>query len=83
MVPGQCLFTVVLRVFIVWIYNHANKSLFTSILIHAISNLCTMVLPLYTAPVGLIIASTLIIISLIIGTFLKGFEGKSVYNQRN
>lgn len=83
LVPGQCLFTVILRVLIVWVYNHANKSLFTSILIHAISNLCTMILPIYTAPLGLIIASILITISLIFGTFLKGFEGESDSNHRN
>ncbi|MFW9941424.1 MAG: CPBP family intramembrane glutamic endopeptidase [Candidatus Thorarchaeota archaeon] len=74
-ITGQCLYMVVLRVLIVWIYKNTNKSVFTAIIIHAISNLCGMVFPIYNSPLGPFIASILIVITLVIVLQLKGIEG--------
>ncbi|MFX1357128.1 MAG: CPBP family intramembrane glutamic endopeptidase [Promethearchaeota archaeon] len=68
---SQCLYMVVLRVLIVWIFNNTNRSIFGAILIHAISNLCTMILPIYSIPLATLITSLMIIITLIIGISLK------------
>jgi len=40
----QCANQVVTRILIVWIYNNTGKSVFAAILIHAVSNLSTLVL---------------------------------------
>jgi len=74
-IAGQCLYMVVLRILIVWIYNNTNKSVFAAIMIHAISNLCGMVFPIYSLPIGPFIATIIIIITLVVVIPLKGFKG--------
>ncbi|MHA2393134.1 MAG: CPBP family glutamic-type intramembrane protease [Promethearchaeota archaeon] len=71
---GQCFYTVALRVLIVWIYNKANKSVFTAVIIHAISNICTMVLPIFSTPLGPMIVSILMTCVLTISIIVLGFE---------
>ena len=46
------LFTVALRVLIVWIYNNTGKSVFAAALFHAASNACTVLLPIEFEIVG-------------------------------
>lgn len=43
----QCLFSVALRVLIVWIYNHTGKSVFAAILIHTSDNVSWSLFPNY------------------------------------
>lgn len=43
----QCVYTVALRVLIVWLYNHAGGSVLTAILLHATSNLSWSLFPNY------------------------------------
>lgn len=50
------LFTVALRILIVWIYNNTGKSVFATALFHAMSNVCTVLLPAYFDLIGPILA---------------------------
>ena len=50
--------TVALRVLIVWFYNHTGRSVFAAVLIHAVSNVCTVTFANYYDPrvTGIILA---------------------------
>jgi membrane protease YdiL (CAAX protease family) len=59
------LFTVALRILIVWIYNNTGKSVFAAALIHAMSNVCTMLLPAYfelIAPILAVVAAVVTVV---------------------
>jgi hypothetical protein len=73
-IAGQCTNLAVIRILIVWIFNNTGKSVFATILIHAVYNVCTFVLPIYGSPLGPIIASIFVIITAVIVTYLWGFE---------
>lgn len=44
-VLGQCLFTVAFRVILVWLYNHAGRSVFAVIVCHAMYNVAWQLFP--------------------------------------
>lgn len=54
---GQMLNIVVFRVLIVWIYMENGRSVFSSVLLHAVYNLCSMTLPNYASPLGPIVTT--------------------------
>ncbi len=61
-----CLFTVALRVLIVWIYNNTGKSVFAATLTHALSNVSTILFASYfdpriTAPI-VAFAATIVVV---------------------
>jgi hypothetical protein len=47
MIVGQCLFTIVARVLIVWLYNNTGESLLPGILFHTIINVSWSLFPNY------------------------------------
>lgn len=59
------LFTVALRILIVWIYNNTGKSVFAAALFHAISNVCTVLFPVdfeLLAPIVAVVAAIVVVI---------------------
>jgi hypothetical protein len=59
-----------IRTLIVWLYNNTGKSVFATILIHAVYNVCTiMITSLYTS-LGRLITSIFIFITAVIVAFL-------------
>ena len=59
------LFTVALRILIVWIYNNTGKSVFAAALFHAISNVCTVLFPAdfeLLAPILAVVAAVVVVI---------------------
>lgn len=46
-IAWQALFSVALRILIVWVYNNAGKSVFAAILVHVTSNLSWSLFPNY------------------------------------
>jgi len=65
---GQSLVLVGSRILIVWIYNNTGKSLFATILFHAIDNVAMITLSVLTAPLGPVISAVLVIIIVVIIT---------------
>jgi REP element-mobilizing transposase RayT/membrane protease YdiL (CAAX protease family) len=59
-IAGQCLFSVGLRILIVWLYNHTGMSLFAAITLHAMSNVCTFMFSNYGSLYDPLVASVLI-----------------------
>jgi membrane protease YdiL (CAAX protease family) len=67
-----CLFTVALRVLIVWIYNNTGKSVFAAALYHAIANVSWQLFPNYGSHwdpriTGLITAFAAVIVTVVWG----------------
>ena len=46
-IAWQCLFTVALRVLLVWVYNNTGKSVFAATLLHAMGNVSVFLFPVY------------------------------------
>jgi hypothetical protein len=61
------LFTVATRVLIVWIYNHAGRSVFAATLYHTVSNVCTVTFAVYYDPriTGIIIAFVAVVVTVV------------------
>ncbi|MCW4032418.1 MAG: CPBP family intramembrane metalloprotease [Candidatus Bathyarchaeota archaeon] len=78
-IAGQCTNLAVTRILIVWIFNNTGKSVFAAILIHAVDNTFANILPIYSSPLGPIIASIFIIVTTVIVTYLWGFETLSQF----
>jgi len=49
---GQCINLILTRIVIVWIFTNTERSVSAGILLHAIYNLITMVLPIYNSPLA-------------------------------
>jgi hypothetical protein len=65
-VAGQLLVIIGLRIIQVWIYNNTGKSLFATILFHAVYNVAVAALPVYETPLGPVISAVLMIIIVVI-----------------
>ncbi len=46
-IAWQCLFTVALRVLLVWVYNNTGKSVFAATLLHTMGNVSVFLFPVY------------------------------------
>ena len=55
-----------IRALIVWVYNNTGKSVFATILIHAVYNVCTLTIASFYTSLGHLITSTFIIITAVI-----------------
>jgi membrane protease YdiL (CAAX protease family) len=65
-IAGQMLNIVVFRVMIVWIYKETRRSVFSSVMLHAIYNLCSMTFPNLASPLGPLV-TTLVTVAVIGG----------------
>jgi membrane protease YdiL (CAAX protease family) len=61
------LFTVALRVLLVWIYNNTAQSIFAAALFHAVSNVCTVLFPADFPILGPVVAVVAVIVTVIWG----------------
>ena len=59
-----------IRTLIVWLYNNTGKSVFATILIHAVYNVCTLTVTSFYTSLGHLITSIFIIITAVIVTCL-------------
>jgi membrane protease YdiL (CAAX protease family) len=59
-----------IRTLIIWIYNNTGKSVFATILIHAVYNVCTLMVTSFYTSLGHLITSIFIIITAVIVAFL-------------
>jgi membrane protease YdiL (CAAX protease family) len=65
-IAGQFLVLVGWRILIVWVYNNTRKSLFGTILFHAVGNVAVTMLPILTVPIGPVISAVLVTIIVVI-----------------
>jgi membrane protease YdiL (CAAX protease family) len=63
-----------IRTLIVWIYNNTGKSVFATILIHAVYNVCTIMITSFYTSLGHSITSIFIILTALIVAFSWDFE---------
>ena len=75
-IVAQVLSLLGIRFLLVWIFNSTGKSVFAAILFHAVYNVTNGVLPNYqvSAPLGIVITSSFVLITAIIVTILWGPE---------
>jgi hypothetical protein len=79
-IAGQrFLYSVVLRILIVWLYNNTGKSLFAAILFHDMVNVSEFSFPNYGSYYDPIITGTIIAITAVIVTFLWGSKTLARY----
>jgi len=71
-----------IRALIVWVYNNTGKSVFATILIHAVYNVCTLTIASFYTSLGHLITSTFIIITAVIVAFLWDPETLAQYRFR-
>ncbi len=73
-IVAQCLLLVGLRFLHVWIFNNTGKSVFATILFHAVYNVTVGVLPNYqvSPSLGVVITSSFVLIAAIVVTILWG-----------
>ena len=68
----QCMTMVVARILYVWIYNNTGKSVFAAILVHAMHNVSTVLLPSYGWPYNPFLTFIILAGAAAIVTFLWG-----------
>jgi hypothetical protein len=66
----QWISLIAIRTLIVWLYNNTGKSVFATILIHAVYNVCTLTIASFYTSLGHLITSIFIIIIAVIVTCL-------------
>jgi len=66
----QLISLIAMRTLIVWLYNNTGKSVFATILIHAVYNVCTLTIASFYTSLGHLITSIFIIITAVIVAFL-------------
>jgi uncharacterized protein len=71
-IAWQCLFTVVARILIVWLYNNTGKSVLAAILFHAMINVSVSVFPNNGSLYDPAIAGAITVITAVIVTFFWG-----------
>ena len=71
-IAGQCINLAVTRILIVWLYNNTGKSVFATILFHAMYNVGTFLFPNYGSIYGPFIACIVVTVTAVIVTFLWG-----------
>ena len=69
-IAGQLIALVAIRILIVWLYNGTGKSVFATILFHAVYNVCTMMITSFHTSVGHLVTSVFIVITAIVVAFL-------------
>jgi len=69
-IVGQLISLIAVRVIIVWIYNNTFKSVFATIVIHTVYNVCTVTVPIFGEQFGHLITSIIILITALIVAFL-------------
>ncbi|WP_445245048.1 CPBP family intramembrane glutamic endopeptidase [Microcoleus sp. OTE_8_concoct_300] len=75
----QCISTVFLRVIIVWIYNNTVKSVFATILFHAMINVSTFMFPNYGSHYNPFVGAIFIIMTVVIVVFFWGTKTLARY----
>jgi membrane protease YdiL (CAAX protease family) len=78
-IAGQCMGMVVARILMVWLYNNTGKSVFATILFHAMNNVTTVLLPNYGWDYDPSVALVILAVAAVIVTFLWGPETLARY----
>ena len=78
----QLISLVTIRTLIVWLYKNTGKSVFATILIHAVYNVCTLTIASFYTSLGHLITCTLITITTVIIAFLWDPETLAQYRFR-
>jgi hypothetical protein len=73
-VVWQSLVIAVTRIAMLWLFNNTGKSVFGSILFHAMNNVCTVWLPMAGWPYGPFVVSIMLGVTATIVTFLWGAQ---------
>ncbi|MCK4900539.1 MAG: CPBP family intramembrane metalloprotease [Anaerolineales bacterium] len=81
-IAGQLISMLAIRILISWIFNNTGKSVFATVLIHTVYNVCTIMVPSFYTSLGNSITSILIIISSVIVVFFWGSETLAQYRFR-
>jgi membrane protease YdiL (CAAX protease family) len=71
-IAWQCISMVVARVLFVWLYNSTGKSVFATILFHAMNNVSTVLLPEYGWPYSPTVATIILAVIAVVITLLSG-----------
>ena len=71
-IVGQLFALVALRTLMAWLYSNTRKSVFGTILFHAVYNVCTLAFPSYYSPMGHALTSAFIVTSGVVIVFLWG-----------
>lgn len=77
---GQCFTTVLLRIFIVWVYNNTGKSVFAAILFHDITNVSETLFPNNASHYDPIITGLIMAIAVIV--ILYFWDSKTLTRSR-
>lgn len=65
----QCLSTVLLRIIMVWLYNHSGKSLFGMVLFHATINVSLFLFPTYGSHYSPLVGAGLLLLTVVCVAF--------------
>ncbi len=76
---AQLISLIAIRTLIAWVYNNTGKSVFASILIHAVYNVCTLAIASFYISLGHLITCILLIITAVIVAFLWNSETLAQY----
>jgi membrane protease YdiL (CAAX protease family) len=71
-IAWQCMSMVVMRILVVWLYNNTGKSVFATILVHAMNNVTTVLLFNYGWPYDPFVAVIITAVAAAIVSFLWG-----------
>lgn len=82
-IAGQLFALLAIRLLIAWIYNNTGKSIFATILFHAVYNVCTLAMPSYYSSLGHALTSVLLVIAAGVVIFLWGPETLAQFKFKN
>lgn len=75
----QCISTVFLRIIMVWIYNNTGKSVFATVLFHAMINVSMFLFPNYGSHYNPFVGAIFIILTVVIVVFFWGTKTLARY----
>ena len=82
-IAGQLFTLLAIRTLIAWIYNNAGKSVFATMLFHAVYNVCTLMIASYYSSLGHALTSVLIAITAVVVVWLWGPETLAQFRFKN
>ena len=67
----QCISTVLLRIIMVWLYNHGGRSLLAMVLFHASMNVSTFLFPAYGSHYNPLVGAGLLTLTIVVIAFFR------------
>lgn len=68
-IAWQCISTVLLRIIMVWLYNHSGRSLLAMVLFHAMINVSTFLFPTYGSPYNPLVGAGILMAAVVVVAF--------------